>query len=93
MPELDARTKACMQQLPWWSELTEESAVSELLTQTGAKSGGGGGGGGLKGSTASRSTPVVRPKIPLPLPHFTAAHFGKVLKPSLHKCPKLDDAT
>ena len=92
MPELDARTKACMQQLPWWSELTEESAVSELLTQTGAKSGGGGG-GGLKGSTASRSTPVVRPKIPLPLPHFTAAHFGKVLKPSLHKCPKLDDAT
>ena len=92
MPELDARTKACMQQLPWWSELTEESAVSELLTQTGAKSGGGGG-GGLKESTASRSTPVVRPKIPLPLPHFTAAHFGKVLKPSLHKCPKLDDAT
>jgi hypothetical protein len=92
MPELDARTKACMQQLPWWSELTEESAVSELLTQTGAKSGSGGG-GGLKGSTASRSTPVVRPKIPLPLPHFTAAHFGKVLKPSLHKCPKLDDAT
>lgn len=110
-PVLDARTKACLKRLSWWSGFDEDKAVSELLAATSSsgsisdisgeepfdkgKRGGGSSRSGKKtGPSSEPQLPLKRrPEVPLPLPHITASYFGKVLKPNLHKCPKIDDGT
>ena len=74
-PELDARTRACLRELPWWAGYTEHAAVDRMLAAR----------GGGKGKDGGQS--AKRPPVPQPLPHISHDHFVKVLRPQLFKCP------
>ena len=97
VPELDAQTVKCMKELPWWSGYDERAAVSRMLWRArqldsngGSDDGGASSNGaGSKAGGAFPAAAAVRPEIPVPLPHITAAYFGKVLRPGLHKCPAM----
>ncbi len=90
-PDLDERTKACLAELPWWQDYTEDSAMAALLLQRRQAAEPGSRGGSSTAGGGDGAAPEGRPPVPKPLPHFSKEYFGKTLRPQLYKCPKVGE--